>query len=465
MSALLASPAVARALAPRPLQGSPPRPTLPRLTAQRIAPFAIWLGTLALFALTAPKGLFGQHTPFNHFALLAEAWLDGRLDLGGPPPAYTQNNDFARHGERFYVSFPPFPALLIAPLVALRGGAAHTPDGFFFLTIGSAAPSVLFVALEKLRLAGRSARSWRENIVITLLLPLATVFWFSAVQGTVWFAAHAVGAVLAAGYLWASIRAEHPIIAGACLVLGFATRTPLALAAPFFLCELMQRTRENAAVDGGSAAAWRRAAGPAARTLIGFFAPMLVVLAVLGWHNHARFGDVLEFGHRHLQVVWLPRIEKWGLFSLHYLGKNLGVALAGTPWFGAKDVPFQITAHGLALWITSPFLVLACWPRTLPLAARRSYRALALSAALVALPSLLYHNTGWVQFGYRFSNDYVVMLLAMLALGRRKLGWTFGALAAWSVAVNLFGALSFQRPGYEKYYRYSPRPDVYFEPD
>src|SRR5690348_7598681 len=92
---------------------------------------AIYALTTALFfATTAPERLHG-HTPYNHFALLADAWLHGRLDLGHPPPAYTGNNDFATDGARWFVSFPPFPALLIAPLVKLVGSAEGVADGRF----------------------------------------------------------------------------------------------------------------------------------------------------------------------------------------------------------------------------------------------------------------------------------------------------------------------------------------------
>ena len=54
-----------------------PEPRSPLLIA-----LAIYALTTALFFVTtAPERLHG-HTPFNHFALLADAWLHGRLDLG-----------------------------------------------------------------------------------------------------------------------------------------------------------------------------------------------------------------------------------------------------------------------------------------------------------------------------------------------------------------------------------------------
>ena len=35
---------------------------------------------------------------------------------------------------------------------------------------------------------------------------------------------------------------------------------------------------------------------------------------------------------------------------------------------------------------------------------------------------LFYQNSGWVQFGYRFSLDYMVFLIALLAVGGNRLG-------------------------------------------
>ena len=56
---------------------------------------SVYLACTAVYFACAPRQLWTEHTKFNHYALLADAWLHHRLDLGHPPPAYTQNNDFA----------------------------------------------------------------------------------------------------------------------------------------------------------------------------------------------------------------------------------------------------------------------------------------------------------------------------------------------------------------------------------
>src|SRR5688572_9083033 len=110
-------------------------------TGRRLALAALVyaLSTIVYFAFAA-RATLTAHTPWNHFALLADGWIHGRLDLGGPPPAYAGNNDFAEFRGKWYVTFPPFPAVLLVPLVKLGGGAARVQDGQFFIWLAGIAP-------------------------------------------------------------------------------------------------------------------------------------------------------------------------------------------------------------------------------------------------------------------------------------------------------------------------------------
>jgi hypothetical protein len=73
------------------------------------------------------------------------------------------------------------------------------------------------------------------------------------------------------------------------------------------------------------------------------------------------------------------------------------------------------------------------------------HRPLWLCVAAVALPSLLYQNSGWLQFGYRFSLDYLVLVILLLAVGGRPLTRTVKALIIAGIVINLFGAITFYR--------------------
>jgi hypothetical protein len=69
------------------------------------------------------------------------------------------------------------------------------------------------------------------------------------------------------------------------------------------------------------------------------------------------------------------------------------------------------------------------------------------------LPGLLYQNTGYAQFGFRFSIDYTPYVFLLLAVS----GWKWSkplplALAALSVVVNFWGAVAFR--GYTELVRH-----------
>jgi hypothetical protein len=318
---------------------------------------------------------------------------------------------------------------------------------------------------------GASDHGERANIVLALLFAFGTVYFFTGVQGTVWFAAHIVGVAIGAIYLLAALDGEHAIVSGLMIGLGFLTRTPLLFAAPLFVMEAGRTALREAAPDetpvGGvivrALAVLRRLDKRRfVRKLVLFAVPLALCIAVALWHNRARFGRIGDFGYEYLTVAWQARMKKWGIFSYHYLGRNLCVVLGSLPWYDPKSsTPFEINAHGLALWITTPLYLWLLWPKK----SGPVVVALYVTALAVALPGLLYQNTGWMQFGYRFSNDYAVFLFALLAVIGVRFGKLFTAAAVWSVAVNAFGAATFDTGRFRRFYYEDPSQKIIYQPD
>ncbi len=425
---------------------------------------AIYVAVTAVILVVMAPALRVEHTAYNHFALLAESWLKGRLSLPGAPPEYAGGNDFALHDGKWYVTFPPFPAVLLVPIVWLAGSAERVPDGLVFGLFAGLGPAVLFLALEKLRRivgVGSEARS----VGFAVLGALGTPYFFSASQGTVWYAAHVVGVALMALYCHSALGAERPLTAGIALGLGLLTRSPLVFAAPLFVTEAWA-VASGARLQRGEGRCDKARPRVDWSTLVGllgrFSLPVVLAVTLTLFHNQLRFGDPFEPGYRFLTVRWQSRMEEWGLFHYHYLARNLGVMLTSLPWTGGDSAaPFRINGHGLALWFTSPFLLWVAH-RSQSLALSRGLWA---SVAAVALPTLLYQNSGWVQFGYRFANDYIVLLMMLIYLVELCARPTFAVLAAWSVVVNAFGALTFERPEWASYYTIEPTQTVIYEPD
>ena len=445
----------------------------------------IYLVCLAVFALVGADRL-AVHTPYNHFAHLADAWLHGRQDLRGGAPGYAMNNDFAVYDGKTYISFPPFPALLMMPVVWLAGSPENFRDAQFIVWLAGVGPAVLFLVLEKMRRTGRSERTEYENVFLALLFAFGTVYFYSAVQGTVWFAAHVVGVGLTALFVLCALDAERPILAGLLLGCMFLTRTTTLLLGTFFVFELIRASymKKTGALPSEGSLGDRIGAtlrGVDRRQLLraaAFFAiPLLFCLGVAAQMNYARFHDPRPwaFGHEYLTVGWQGRIRRWGLFSYHFLPRNLGVMLASLPWRPAPNeafgvfpgpigdalrtvlrrevtVPFQISGHGIALWFTTPFYFWLLRPKRATFLTWAAF----FGALGPLVMNLLYQNSGWFQFGYRFSNDYAVLLFVMLAVGVPRFGRVFQYATAWAVLWNLFGAVTFERPIYGAFYSHDP---------
>jgi hypothetical protein len=436
---------------------------LPAVTGKAPARFAlpliIFVVTAAVYVATLGPRMRGP-SDNAHFVHLAQSFLEGQLSVvGNKPPG---DNDWARFEGRWYVSFPPFPSLVILPAVAIWGSGVW--DRLFWAMCAGLGPALLYVLLRHLRESGASARNLREDLSLTALFSFGSVYYYTAVQGTVWFAAHVVAVPLIALYVLWGLDARRPLLAGLALGLSFMTRATTLFLVFLFLAEAVfaaQRAQPMAAEPGAPRAfAFRDTDQRLLITKLAWFAlPLLVIGGVAMWMNQTRFHDPFEFGHTHLNIRWRGRIEKWGLFNYHYFPKNLAVFLAALPWLSATAPYVKISRHGLALWFSTPHYLGVLWPKR----RHRALVSLALAAAAVALLDLCYQNSGWIQFGYRFSLDYSVLLIAMLALGGRTIGKAFYALLVFAVAVNLFGAITFDRVS--RFYDHDTTQNVIFQPD
>jgi len=334
-----------------------------------------------------------------------------------------------------YVSFPPFPAVALMPFVALVGYDVN--DVIVTLVVGGGAAVLLFWFLQLLAIRGHSTRTTQDNLWLTVVFALGSVAFFSSVRGEVWFTALVFGVALNVGYMLAALDARHPFWAGLLLGLGFATRTPIAFCVVFFAWQLF--------LPGNrwQAGRWREIM----QRGVLFAVPVLAVGIALMMYNSARFDDPFEFGHAYLAGGAGERIRDHGMFSFTYLNRNLLSALVSVPRLIPDSPWIQISNHGLGLLFTSPALFLLLWPKD----RTALHRVLWLTVAAAAIPGLLYQNTGWTQFGYRFALDYLPYLVALLAIGGRPLTWKVKALILIGVVINLFGAITFGRFGHFYY--------------
>lgn len=369
---------------------------------------------LLIYALTAGISL-GRHSLAPHFVYLAESFLHGRLHLlHVPSPPY----DLTSFEGRWYVSFPPLPALLMLPGVALRG--LRMSDIAFSVVLGALDVSLFYAVLSRI-----DDRRTRPRIELCSLLGLGTPLWYCASLGSVWYTAHVVAVTCLCLYMLEVLGRNRPILAGLFLGLGSLARPPTILAFP--LAMTLAR-HENQNRWGGIRFALLLALG---------MAP-----ALLGQmsYNELRFGSPLEFGYRWMKSpdALMERQAMWGQFSLHFLPENLYTLLIRPPLISFGPLHVEPDPWGMGLLLTCPALLLTLrsgWHDPLQ-------RGLWLSIALVLAPSLLYFNTGSFQFGYRFALDWLPLGILLIALeAGRPLRWWSRVLIVASVLLHLWGVL------------------------
>lgn len=346
------------------------------------------------------------------FFYLADAFLHGRTWIDVRLGA----NDVILDGSRIYVPFAPFPAVVLAPIVAITGPVVADQ----WETGINAALAAIDVGLAWW-VAGRiGVGRMTDRIALALLLGFSTQVWWVTTRGGVWHTGHLVAIGLTLLLIAELFGRRRAALMGLLIGAAFLTRAPLAFAGPFVALWLVPSG------PGWLEIPWRRWAG-----LLAGFAP---ALAFFLWYNAVRFGSPFESGYALATLPeWLEVQRQQGLFALAHVPMNLDYLFVHLPTF-TRDFPyFKPDGLGMSVFLTSPGLLLAV---RAPWRDRRSWLLLG-AAIAVLIPTLLYYGGGWLQYGYRYFLDSIPFLWALVALGivRR------GPVPWWGWTLILFGVL------------------------
>jgi hypothetical protein len=430
---------------------------------------------------------------YNHFVWQALAFLDGRaeIDFPVPPSAASAGNAWMQDILPLYdaagrptgkglLPFPPLPAIVLLPLVAVFGLAAD--QRIASVLLGGINVGLVWWILGRLPI-GRRARA-----LTALFFGFGTVHWYAAQLGTTWFLAHvvaltpllcAIGLALerdpgsaedepvpddSTAAWWTAALADlrrpwalldrRQFAIGLLFGLACTARLPIAFGAPFFVLV-------------GSGGTWLRRGASAG---LGAAIPVGLLLV----YNLATTGHVFHPGYEYqyqLEANGYPGLHynpAWAIEDPRYLPQNIGIALFTLPTILPDAVPSAVSAGrplcvdpgavrglfdedcplalprdvGMSLFLSSPAFLLAL-PALRRYARTRLVTGAPLAFLLHGLVNLMHFSQGWVQFGYRFSNDFVAFALPLVAIGLAGLPGRWQLLGAGlvvaSIAINFWG--------------------------
>jgi hypothetical protein len=435
-----------------------------------------WIGAgfvvlaAAVYILSNPE----RHGFYDHFVWQAAAWLEGRAAITYPVTGEFRNDYFQdvyplpdQPGYAL-IPFPPLPAIVLLPFVALFGLA--TDAGLVAAVLGAINVGLCW------RMVGRVTDRRDAALLATTFYAFGTVAWYAAMLGTTWFLAH----VCASTFLFIAITAAldgetrerargsvrllagwiepRQFAAGLLLGIGSLARLPVAFGAPFFM------------LVGGGGSVLRRTVSAGLGGIIPVALLIGYNLAVTGHVFHPAYEYLYRTEYRPLPELYHP---DWAIEDPRYIPQNAAIMLLwpptvppereqrqcdGDPATGPAGAPeyapptglgLLFDEHcalirpdpiGLSLIASSPAYLLAI-PALLARWRRRHVAGAALALLALATLNLMHFSQGWVQFGYRFSNDFAPFALIPVAVGialvRRR--WLAVLLVGLSVAINAWG--------------------------
>ncbi len=425
-----------------------PTPTLTTMTPASpgraiglfVAAAGLYLGAAALDSKESRRD--------SHFERLAAAFMQGSLSFGlrpedlgqlrvselipiAPPigGADAASGDGESPGAqdarpRAYCGYPPLPALVMIPFMLLLGEVARVATVTRLISAMNAV--LLDSCLRGLHQRfGLGPATSGARLALVAAFAAGTAMWHNADVGGDWHLAHAVALTAMLAALREFTRCGRAGVIGVFIAAALLTRPTAALTGAMFVWPMLRERQ------------WRR-------LLMLVVAPGGAV-ALLGAYNAARFGNPFDFGYDRMFLAGLGRalIDRFGQFHPVFLRRNffwffLAPPFPAEPW----QAPYiGFSPFGMSLFVASPMLLYALHS----LRRHRSNPVVAsavIGAALCLAPLLLYYNTGYWQFGHRFSMDYMMPLLVLAAagVGLRPARAAY-ALMAVSVAIHAWGIL------------------------
>jgi hypothetical protein len=374
------------------------RQAIPRLNLHLDKPFNAFIFAFILyFAFSTLAGSPFRVRVYAYFNYLADAFLHGQLNLRLIPSSI---HDLSFYNGNYYLYWPPMPAVVLMPFVALFG--VGFSDVFFSVVVASGNVAVVAALLHEVDRAGLFRLDENYRTLLVLFFALGTVHITLAPFGNVWFTAQLLGFLFVGLAYLSAIKLK-----GAVSFLAVGTFMTFAML-----------TRNHLVFTGIWPAYYLISKHWYERPKLYSYLALALLPALVGGslfltYNYARFGNPFELGiqYHHMSSFFVEDYGKFGAFNWHYLPINF--------YYQYIYYPLPLTAEsymGGSLFLLSPVFFYAF--RSI----YRGYRdpnilMLILSILATSAPILLLMGTGWVQYGPRYTLDFTIPLLLLTAVG------------------------------------------------
>lgn len=372
----------------------------------------IFVVTLVIFTTTS-----AGNTPFNHFTLLADSFINGKIYIEGDMPWLEKisidqdKQSLIGSASKFYVANPPMPAVISILPVYFFG--KDLPQQYISFFIGALV--VIVTALISLTIK----EDFKLAIWSAILIGFGTINWYLVTVGSTWYLAQVVAELFLLLAIYSQLKQKSPILIG--LFFGFAyfSRIPTMLLLPFFLFNLPKPFFKNAILLS-----------------IGILPSIIANFT----YNYARFGVIWDIGYTMIPGVTTEPWYQKGILHPSYIINHLKIIFATIPSIGNEFPYFKPSLFGYAIWFTTPAFIFAFLNKFRSKIIWSAWLAI----FLVSLIIFSHGSTGFSQFGYRFAVDFYPILIFLTINGVKN---SFGPkihhwlILSLGIIVNFWGVL------------------------
>jgi len=345
-----------------------------------ILPILIFIFSFITYFLTSTG-----KTPYDYFTQLAASFLKGKLYLSQNPPWL---NELVPINGRYYVVYPPMPAILTVPFVFLfKEGFEQQYLSFIF---GAA------IAVQTFFLSLKIKKDKKTAILATILTSLGTILWFLSSSGSAWYLAHVISCFFLMVALNESLNKKRAFFVGILLGASYLSRLPTILSIPFFIHLIKGKEK--------------------VKNISRFVSGLLPFVLLNFGYNFLRFGTIFDKGYLLIPGVLEEPWYKMGIFNLRYIPRHLKTIFLSFPVFQNKFPYLFPSLYGLSIWITTPAFFYIFLNNLKEKLVQLSW----LTIFLISLVIFSHGTVGFAQFGYRFAVDFYPFLIFLTIKGMSK---------------------------------------------
>jgi hypothetical protein len=379
------------------------------LSNKLLVPLVIFLITCLIYFITSPG-----ESHYNYFARLAAGFTEGKLYIEENPPWL---NELVKVGNKYYVVYPPMPAILMMPLALVLGNEA--PQTLFSIFLGGINAVLVFFLILKLKLSKKTA------FIVTAFFAFGTNHWYLSSVGSSWFIAHVIALFFLLLALIETFSKQRLFLIGLLVGASFWARTPVIFAIFFFWVYF-----------------WKKFYPLNIKNFKNFiFLNLGVFIFVFldAYYNYLRFSNFSPLAPYNL----IPGLEndpifKDGFMSVRFIPRHLEALFTKLPEI-KNTFPYLIPSLlSTPIWLTSPLLFYIFKSPFKNLLTKASWVGVVAPFSII----ILWAGVGYAQFGYRFIQDIMPFLLILISLGiGKKPSKIVYILLLLSILVNAWGII------------------------